>query len=184
MLRGHSNVKVLNGKRDVWIKENRPLTRDVPRISPVSYSAGPSDESSRIRWEEIVKGLDRSDRVIVDLRTPEEFRGERVSPSWFQYDHGAVRKGHIPGAKHLFYAALLNEDESLKPPDSIREAFFEIGATPDKDIIYCRLSHRGTMGWFILKYLLGYPRVRVYDGSWTEWGSLVGVPIVNESMSR
>ena len=185
MMRGHSKVQILNGKREVWINENRSMTREVPQISPSSYPVRPPDESSRIRWEEIVKGLDRPDRVIVDLRTPEEFRGQRVSPPWFEYDHGAVRKGHIPGAKHLFYAALLNEDETLKPLDSIREAFFKIGATPEKDIItYCRLSHRGSMGWFILKYLLGYPRVRVYDGSWTEWGSMVGVPIVNETMKR
>jgi thiosulfate/3-mercaptopyruvate sulfurtransferase len=183
MMRGHSKVKILNGKRDVWIKENRSLTREVPHISPTSYPVRPSDENSRIRWEEIVKGLDRSDRVIVDLRSSEEFRGERVSPPWFEHDHGAVRKGHIPGAKHLFFAALLNEDETLKPLDSIREAFFKIGAIPEKDIItYCRLGHRGSMGWLILKYLLGYPRVRVYDGSWTEWGSMVGVPIVNESL--
>jgi len=184
MMRGHQKVKILNGKRVVWTNADRPMTREVPRIQPSSYPVRASDQNSRIRWDEILQGLDRPDWAIVDLRTLEEFMGERVSPPWFEYDHGAVRKGHIPGAKHLFYAALLNADESLKSLDAIREAFLKIGVSPDKHVVtYCRLSHRGSMGWFVLKYLLGYPQVRVYDGSWTEWGSLVGVPIVNESMN-
>ncbi|MFH1489016.1 MAG: sulfurtransferase [Pseudomonadota bacterium] len=185
IFRGHSRVKILNGKRDVWINENLPMTRKIPEVAPSTYPVRPSDESSRIRWQEIVEGLDKPDRVVLDLRTPEEYLGERVSPPWFEYDHGAVRKGHIPGAKHLFYEELLNEDESLKPLDQIRESYARRGATPDKEIItYCRLSHRGSMGWFVATYLLGYPRARVYDGSWTEWGSLVGVPIVRESQKE
>jgi len=184
VMRGHSRIKILNGKREVWLNENRPLTKEIPHIEPSSYPVRPPDDSSRIYFDEVVKGLEVPDRVILDLRTPEEFRGERVSPPWFEYDHGAVRTGHIPGARNLFYAALLNEDESLKPLDTIREAFVETGATPEKEIItYCRLSHRGSMAWFILKYLLGYRRARVYDGSWTEWGSMVGLPIVNESLN-
>jgi thiosulfate/3-mercaptopyruvate sulfurtransferase len=185
IIRGHSRVKILNGKRDVWLNAKRPLTREIPSVEPSAYPVRSSDESSRIRWQEIIEGFGRSDRVILDLRTPEEFLGERVSPAWFEYDHGAVRKGHIPGAKHLFYTELLNADETLKPLDFVREAFLERGATPEKEIItYCRLSHRGSMGWFIAKYLLGYPRVRVYDGSWTEWGSMVGVPIENKSIKK
>ena len=181
VMRGHSRVKILNGQRGVWLNENRPVSHKVPQVEPSSYPVRPPDDSSSIRYDEVLKGLEAPERVILDLRTPEEYAGERVSPPWFEYDHGAVRKGHIPGARNLFYAALLHEDESLKPLDDIRKAFVEIGATPEKEIItYCRLSHRGSMGWFILKYLLGYPRVKVYDGSWTEWGSLFGVPIENK----
>ena len=183
-MRGHSRVKILNGKREVWSNENRPLSHEIPHIEPSSFPVRPPDGSSRIYFNEIVKGLEVPDRVILDLRTPEEFMGERVSPPWFEYDHGAVRTGHIPGAGNLFYASLLNEDETLKPLDTIRDAFVEAGATPEKEIItYCRLSHRGSMAWVILKYLLGYRRARVYDGSWTEWGSMVGLPIVNESLN-
>ena len=173
---------MLHGKReDVWGKE-RPLTKEIPAPKPATYAVRPSDESSRIGRQEILEGLDNPDRVLLDLRTPEEFLGERVSPVWFEFDYGAVRKGRIPGARHLFYMELLKEDETFKPLNHIQETFEKAGATPDKEIVcYCRLSHRATLGWFVAKYLLEYPRVRVYDGSWTEWGSLMDVPIANKT---
>ncbi|MBW1773786.1 MAG: sulfurtransferase [Deltaproteobacteria bacterium] len=182
LVRGHGRTKMLHGKReDVWGKE-RPLTKEIPTFVPTTYVVRPSDESSRIGRQEILEGLDDPDRVLLDLRTPEEFLGERVSPVWFEFDYGAVRKGHIPGAMHLFYTELLKEDETFMPLKHIRETYEKVGATPDKEIVcYCRLSHRGTLGWFVAKYLLGYLRVRVYEGSWTEWGSLMDVPIVNET---
>ena len=183
LMRGHAGTKMLHGKReDVWGKE-RPLTKEIPVFEPTTYAVQPSDESSRIGRQEVLEGLDKPDRVLLDLRTPEEFLGQRVSPAWFEFDHGAVRKGHIPGARHLFYMEILNEDETFKPLSHIRKTYEKLGATPDKEIVcYCRLSHRGTLGWFVAKYLLGYARVRVYEGSWTEWGSLVGVPIVNKTL--
>ena len=132
----------------------------------------------RILWQ-------NPDRVLLDMRTPEEYIGKRVSPDWFPVDHGAVRKGHIPGARNLYYMNLLNEDNSYKTRGELQEAYSTVGATPDKELVsYCRLSHRGSMAWFVAKFLLGYPRAKVYDGSWTEWGSLVGVPIVNMSLEK
>jgi thiosulfate/3-mercaptopyruvate sulfurtransferase len=183
-MRGHSNAKVLHGNRTVWVKEKRPMRKDIPKLKSTSYPIRSVDESSRIGREGILAGLGNPDRVLVDARTPEEFMGERVSPKWIEFDYGAERKGHIPGAKHLYYIELLNEDETFKPVEKIRESFYRRGATPDKEVVfYCRLSHRASMMWFIARYILGYERVKVYDGSWTEWGSIVGFPIVNESLT-
>ena len=183
-LRGHSKIKILEGNRETWAKGNRTFAREVPIIASANYPVRPVEESCRIGREGVLRGLNNPKRVLLDLRSPEEFLGERVSPPWFPVDHGAVRKGHIPGAKHLFYRELLNEDQSFKPLDALREAFQRRGATPDKEIVcYCRLSHRGSMAWFIAKYLLEFPEARVYDGSWTEWGSMVGTPIEIGSLS-
>lgn len=182
-MRGHDNVKIMGGNRDLWIKEGRPVTTEIPVIKPSKYPLRKIDEDCRIGREGVLAGLGNSGRILLDLRTPEEYRGERVSPSWFEVDHGAVKKGHIPGARHLYYLNLLNEDETYKPADELAKAFGDVGATPDKEIVlYCRLSHRGTLGWFVAHYLLGYPRVKVYDGSWTEWGSMLGMPIENKSL--
>lgn len=184
-LRGYKRIMIMNGDRDRWVKEGRPLTTEVPRIEPVIRSAPPIDETARIGREGVRNGLDNPDRVLLDMRSIEEYRGERVSPPWFEVDHGATVKGHIPGARHLYYNDLLEEEEKFMPLETLREKFLQAGATPDKEVVtYCRLSHRASMAWFILKHLLGYPRVRVYDGSWTEWGSMVGMPIVNESQRQ
>jgi thiosulfate/3-mercaptopyruvate sulfurtransferase len=184
-MRGHVNMKIFNGKRDRWIDAGRPITREVPQIESVNYPIRATDESCRIGRDGVLSGLDNPERLLLDMRTPEEYKGERVSPKWFEVDHGAVRKGHIPGAKHLFYTKLLNEDESFKPISKLEKRFQELGALPDKELVfYCRLSHRGSMAWFVAKYLLGYPRAKVYDGSWTEWGSIVGMPIVNDALGN
>ncbi len=184
-MRGYTKAKILHGNRTLWIKEKRPLTQEVPQVKPASYPVRPTDESSRIGREGILAGLNNPDRVLLDVRSPEEFMGERVSPKWFGPDYGAERKGHIPGAQYLFYAELINEDETFKSLKELRESFYKRGATPDKEIVfYCRMSHRASMVWFVARYLLGYTRRKVYDGSWTEWGNLVGVPIVNESLAK
>ena len=181
-MRGHVKIKIFNGKRDRWIDEGRPITGEVPKTQATRYPIRETDESCRIGRDGVLSGLDDPERLLLDMRTPEEYNGERVSPKWFEVDFGAERSGHIPGAKHLFYANLLNEDESFKPIDQMSKRFQELGASPDKELVfYCRLSHRGTMGWFVAKYLLGYPWAKVYDGSWTEWGSMVGMPITNVS---
>lgn len=184
-LRGYKRIGIMNGDRDRWVKEGRPLTRDLPLIRPASCAAPPVDETDRIGREGVRAGLGNPDRVLLDMRSIEEYRGERVSPPWFQVDHGATVKGHIPGARHLYYNDLLEEEEKFQPLATLREKFLQAGATPDREIVtYCRLSHRASMAWFILKHLLGYPRVKVYDGSWTEWGSMVGMPVVNESLRK
>lgn len=184
-MRGHLKIKVLNGNRELWRKQGRRLTQAAPSITATDYPLRPVAESCRIGRDGVLAGLENPDRVLLDLRTPEEYAGKRVSPVWFSVDHGATVKGHIPGARHLYYLDLLYDDETFKPPGELRALFEKCGATPDREIVlYCRLSHRATLGWFILRQLLKYPRVKVYDGSWTEWGSLVGVPVVNESMTR
>ena len=184
-MRGHDDVKIMDGNRDLWIKEGRPVTKEIPVIKPSKYPLRKINEDCRIGREGVRAGLGNPDRILLDLRTPEEYIGERVSPSWFEVDHGAVKKGHIPGARHLYYMNLLNADETYKPAGELAKAFSDVGATPDKEIVlYCRLSHRGTLGWFVTRYLLDYPRVKVYDGSWTEWGSMLGMPIENKSLKR
>ena len=182
MMRGHTRLKILDGNRNLWVKENRPLEKDLPVITRTQYPIRPVDHSSRIGRDGVLAGLDNPNRVILDLRSPEEYRGERVAPPHFPYDFGAIRYGHIPGARHLFYRELLDADERFLPLPDLRIAYEKRDASPDKDIItYCRLSHRGSMGWFIAKFLLKYPQVQVYDGSWTEWGSVVGLPVENPS---
>ena len=177
LLRGHTRVKALDGSRTRWVQQSRPMTTELPLVPLTDYPMRVPDESGRISRDGVLAGLDNPDRVLLDARTPEEYRGERVKPAP-GFDHGAERKGRIPGARHLFYRELLNGDESFKPADQLRQTFETRGATPDRDlVIYCRLSHRATLVWFTARYLLGYPRVRSYDGSWTEWGSMVGMPI-------
>ena len=177
LLRGHINVKIVDGSRTRWVEDGRPMTTAVPEIKPTDYPVQPTNEARRISRNGVLAGMGNPDRVILDGRTPEEYDGLRVKP-FPGFDHGAVRKGHIPGAKHLFYRELINEDETWKPVDEIRKAFEARGATPDKDIVsYCRTGHRASFLWFTAYFLLGYPRVRVYDGSWLEWGNMVGMPI-------
>jgi thiosulfate/3-mercaptopyruvate sulfurtransferase len=119
-------------------------------------------------------------RLLLDLRSPEEYSGERVSDYSFKVDHGAERTGRIPGATHLFFRELLNEDDSFRSPDELRRVFATAGIAPDKYdeiVCYCRLSHRATIGWLALDRIFGHRDVKIYDGSWTEWGSIVGYPI-------
>jgi len=185
LMRGHANVKILHGNRKLWVKEKLPLVRSIPSIEPVDYPIRSIDHSSRIGRDEILNGLHRQDRVLLDVRGLEEFMGERVSPlhEYMGFDHGAERKGHIPGAKHLYYRNLLNDDDTFKSRDKLRALFDNTGATSDKEVVfYCRLSHRASLAWFAASVLLEYPRTRIYDGSWTEWGSIVGVPIENETL--
>ncbi|RLC16052.1 MAG: sulfurtransferase [Deltaproteobacteria bacterium] len=184
-MRGHKNMKIMNGDMNLWLYEDLPITTDVPNFTPTDYPVRPLEEDCRIGRDGVLAGLSNPDRVLLDMRTKEEYVGKRVSPDWFPVDHGAVRKGHIPGARNLYYMNLLNEDNTYKTQGELQEAYSTVGATPDKELVsYCRLSHRGSMAWFVAKFLLGYPRAKVYDGSWTEWGSLVGVPIVNMSLEK
>jgi len=177
LLRGHTKVKLLNGSRVRWIQEGRPLTTEVPQVTPTDYPVRAPDESGRISREGVLAGLGNPDRVLLDVRSPEEYRGERVMPPP-KFDHGAQRKGRIPGAQHLYFRELLNDDDTFKSPELLAMEFEARGAMPEKDIVtYCRLSHRATLVWFVAHHLLGYPRVRSYDGSWTEWGSMVGMPV-------
>ena len=175
---GHPDVRILDGARDRWKNEGHPLTTEVPKsFSPVQYQPVARNEGMRMWRDEVLAALGKPGEVILDGRSPEEYRGERVGGPGGP-DTGALRYGRIPGAKHLYFMDLLNPDNSLKPTPELRRAFEARGATPEKDIIvYCRMSHRATVLYFALTRVLGYRNVRVYDGSWTEWGNLVGFPV-------
>lgn len=176
---GAKEVRILDGSRTAWVTEGRPLTVEVPEHQPVPRTAGVADTSIRIGRDDVLKDLEAPGRIIVDARSPEEYRGERVMPLP-KFDHGAQRKGRIPGAVHLYYKELLNDDDTFRSPEQIAAALEKIGVDQDGEVevvTYCRLSHRATLVWFALTRILSRPRVRVYDGSWTEWGSMVGMPI-------
>lgn len=178
---GHADVRVLDGGKALWHAQGRPATTDRPEIAPARYAppAGRNDHM-RARRDEVLAFIGQAaagDGVLLDHRTAEEYRGERVNMIG-NPDVGAERAGRIPGARHLFFEELLNDDKSFKSPAALRAVFAERGADGSREIVsYCRLSHRATLCYFAMTELLGWDRVRSYDGSWTEWGSMVGVPI-------
>lgn len=177
---GHKNLCVLDGGRQKWVAEDRAMSTDVAGAVSVDYptpSAG--DLKMRIGRDDVLAHLQDSDRVLLDARTPEEYAGKRVMPEP-SFDHGAERYGRIPGAKHFYFQDLLNEDDSFKSASELEAMFRAAGAAPDqtKEVaVYCRLSHRATLVWVAAKYILGWDHVKIYDGSWTEWGSIVGMPV-------
>jgi thiosulfate/3-mercaptopyruvate sulfurtransferase len=175
---GHPSVKVLDGARVRWQAEGRPWTTEPARPrAPVTYTPVERNVGMRMGREEVLSVLGRAGTVLLDGRSGEEYRGERVNGPGGP-DVGALRYGRIPGAKHLYFEELLEADKRFKSPDAIRKAVEARGATREKDIVaYCRMSHRATVLYFALTELAGYDKVRVYDGSWTEWGNLVGVPV-------
>ncbi len=170
---------VLDGGRTAWVSDGRPLTQVVPDL----VASGPvtprdPDVGSRLGRDDILAGLDDPNRVLVDMRSDEEYSGERVAPPTAPFDHGAERRGRIPGARHVYYEWLLRPDARFLPASDMASIFDEAGAVEGKDIVtYCRTSHRASLGWFVSTFLMNRPGVRVYDGSWTEWGSIVGFPI-------
>ena len=169
---------LVDGGRRTWVAEERPLTTDIPEAAIGDLTPGAVDFGPRIGRDEVRAGLGPDGPLLIDMRSPEEYRGERVSPPWLAFDHGAERGGHIPGAHNLFIDSVLTTTGTLLPRDELRKRFEAVGLTDDVDIVtYCRLSHRGSLAWFILTRLLGTSNVRVYDGSWTEWGSIVGFPV-------
>jgi thiosulfate/3-mercaptopyruvate sulfurtransferase len=177
---GHAKLRLLDGGRKKWIMEGRPLSRTVPDFPAVAYQTPVGTSSMRVGRRNVRDHLGQPRRLLLDLRSPEEYSGERVSDYSFPVDYGAERTGRIPGAVHLYFKELLNADDSFKSPDELRRVFAAAGVTPEKfdDVIcYCRLSHRATMAWIALSHILGHSNVKIYDGSWTEWGSIVGFPI-------
>ena len=169
---------VLDGGHETWASRGYPLTTDQPVVEERTVTSGPGDDSCRIGRDEVLAGLHDPGRVLIDLRSEEEYTGARVAPLTAPFDHGAERRGHIPGARHLPRERLLNDDGTFKAFDQLQAEFVAIGATQGTEVVTsCRLSHRASLGWFVLTRLLGWDRVRVYDGSWTEWGSIVGYPI-------
>jgi len=174
---GHDRAAVLDGGRYRWVKEGRALTRDVPQFPRAQYAVRKRREDMRVDYRNVLHGLDNAGRVLLDGRSPQEYEGTRVNTPEGP-DVGAVRYGRIPGAKHIYFEQLLNEDKTFRALPELRSLFEAAGAIPDKETVaYCRMSHRATVLYFALTRLLGYGDVKVYDGSWTEWGNMVGVPV-------
>jgi thiosulfate/3-mercaptopyruvate sulfurtransferase len=175
---GHQDARILNGGRAKWIAEGRELTREVPSYPRGSYTAPERDDNSiRAFRDQVLQHIKQSGGALVDVRSPQEFSGERTHMPEYPQE-GTLRGGHIPTAVNVPWAKAVKEDSTFKDADELRALYGELGVTPDKDVVaYCRIGERSSHTWFVLTYLLGYPRVRNYDGSWTEWGNGVGLPI-------
>ncbi len=174
---GHADARVMNGGRAKWIAEGRPMTKEVPSHPATRYEIPKSDKSIRVVRDEVIAAVGRPNLALVDVRSPKEFSGEILAPENLPQE-GAQRGGHIPGAANIPWRQAVREDGTFKSADELKALYQGKGITPDKEVIaYCRIGERSSHTWFVLKYLLGYPTVRNYDGSWTEYGSLVHVPI-------
>jgi len=175
---GHEKVKIMNGGRKKWEIEKRSYTKDEPQIPRTDYVAQPPNEGLRAYLFDVRRALEKSDTVLVDVRSPKEFSGEVTAPAEYPMEH-AQRGGHIPNANNIPWASAVNDiDGTFKSVEELKKIYETKGVTPDKDVIcYCRIGERSSHTWFVLKYLLGYPQVRNYDGSWTEWGNMIGNPI-------
>ncbi len=176
---GHTNAKVMDGGRLKWQQEGREFTRAKPTYPPTQYKAPPRDDSKFRAFRDQVLEHVRARGQLVDVRSPAEYTGERLHMEGYP-NEGALRGGHIPGAANIPWSRAANpEDGTFKSADELRAIYLEEqGLDPNKPVIaYCRIGERSSHTWFVLRYLLGFPEVRNYDGSWTEWGNLVGVPI-------
>jgi thiosulfate/3-mercaptopyruvate sulfurtransferase len=174
---GHTNVKLVNGGRAKSVAERRPLTTDVPHFAKADYRAAGPDASIRALRDYVLDKVVSGGSRIVDVRSPKEYAGELLAPENLPQE-GAQRGGHIPGAQNVPWATAVAEDGRFKSADELRQIYAGKGIDgKGETIAYCRIGERSAHTWFVLKYLLGHDRVRNYDGSWTEWGSLIGVPI-------
>jgi thiosulfate/3-mercaptopyruvate sulfurtransferase len=174
---GHTRAKIMNGGRKKWEEEGRPMTTEVPQYPTVTYPVPKRDDSKIRAFRDQVREHVNKGGALVDVRSPGEYSGELLHMADYPQE-GALRGGHIPGAKNIPWARAANDDGTFKSPADLRALYEGQGITPDKDVVaYCRIGERSSHTWFVLTYLLGYPNVRNYDGSWTEWGNLVGAPI-------
>jgi len=175
---GYGNVKLLNGGRKKWELESRSMTSDAPSFSATDYKVdGAINGDFRAFRDEVLDKVSGGSSAFVDVRSPEEYRGEKLAPDHLPQEQAQV-PGHIPGAANVPWAKAANEDGSFKSADELKELYGGLGVTADKEVIaYCRIGERSSHTWFALHELLGYGNVKNYDGSWTEYGSLVGVPV-------
>ncbi len=173
---GHDNVRLMNGPREKWISEGRPTSSDAPSYDSTTFNAQPGDESIRAKRDEVLESLGGK-KALVDVRSPAEFSGELIAMAGYEQE-GAQRAGHIPGAASVPWAQAVQEDGTFKSADELRELYSGKGVVDGNPIIaYCRIGERSAHTWFVLHELLGEDDVKNYDGSWTEWGNMVNVPI-------
>ena len=174
---GHADVRLLDGGRVKWLADKREITTEVPSYQATNYKAEEPRKEIRVFRDDVLGVLGHNNVALVDVRSPGEYSGELLAPANIPQE-GAQRGGHIPGAANVPWASAVSPDGTFKSADELRAIYEGKGVTSDKEVIaYCRIGERSSHTWFALSYLLGYPDVRNYDGSWTEWGSLIGAPI-------
>ncbi len=175
---GHQRVQLLNGGRKKWIDSGGELTKEVPAVKPATYKVPKVNYENRVFLEDLLKiKIADPSLVLVDVRSPAEYTGEITAPPEYPNEH-AQRGGHIPGALNIPWGQAIREDGTFKSAEELRQLYSSKGVVPDKKVVtYCRIGERASVTWFVLKHLLGYKDVKVYDGSWTEWGNLVRFPI-------
>ena len=173
----HKSVRLINGGRTKLMAEGAPFTSEVISPPKTSYPIAPINTTSRALRDDVLANLDNPDGDLVDVRSPDEFSGKLLAPPNLPQE-GSQRGGHIPGAKNIVWSRAVDEDGTFKTFDELTNLYADNGITQNKDVIaYCRIGERSSHSWFVLKYLLGFPSVRNYDGSWTEWGSMIAAPI-------
>jgi thiosulfate/3-mercaptopyruvate sulfurtransferase len=175
---GHKDCRVMDGGRKLWLDQKRPSTTEVPKYPPTDYRPGAGHEAQIRVFRDDVLAHMKAGRPMIDVRSPKEFTGELLHMEDYPQE-GALRGGHIPGAKNVPWARAVNDDGTFKSADELKALYeHQVGLKHADDIVaYCRIGERSSLTWFVLTYLLGYPKVRNYDGSWTEWGNLVRAPI-------
>jgi thiosulfate/3-mercaptopyruvate sulfurtransferase len=174
---GVEKVVLMNGGRKKWIAEDRQMTRDTPSYTRTQFKASGPDQGVRTYMDYVRKSLNQPNKVLVDVRSPAEFTGEITAPPEYPNEH-AQRGGHIPNAVNIPWSQAVKDDGTFKSAQDLSNLYQSKGVTADKEVItYCRIGERSSFTWFVLKYLLGYPNVKNYDGSWTEWGNMIRNPI-------
>ena len=174
---GAEKVRLMNGGRKKWLAEDRDVTRQPPSNRAATFKANGPDESIRTYLDDMKNAVEQKNAVLVDVRSPAEFTGEITAPPEYPNEH-AQRGGHIPGAVNIPWSQAVREDGTFKSPTDLATLYQGKGVTADNNVVtYCRIGERSSFSWFVLKYLLGYPNVKNYDGSWTEWGNMVRNPI-------
>jgi thiosulfate/3-mercaptopyruvate sulfurtransferase len=181
---GYKDVRLMNGGRKKWLQEDRPLSKEIPSNYPKgNFKASEPDNNIRVFLNQVKEALEDANKKVrgikmVDVRSPKEFTGEILAPPEYPTEH-AQRGGHIPSAVNIPWAQAVNDnDGTFKSIDELRKLYESKDITPDKEVIaYCRIGERSSHTWFVLKYLLGYPNVKNYDGSWTEWGNMIANPV-------